>query len=145
MGIPASATLSPSSTHHERPIMATTKTPGPKPDFLVVEDHLKCQTNEGELSLDLRIPLSRIELFMGMEGIEQKHALRYMLDNIFWPEDKAALEGMRDGAKALEIIGKYSETLGERMGADMGESKGSTGSSEGTGEPSVTTSDTASE
>ena len=40
--------------------MATTKAkpePRPKPDFLVDEDHLKCQNGEGEISLDLRVPI----------------------------------------------------------------------------------------
>jgi hypothetical protein len=121
-------------------------TPGPKPDYLVVEDHLKCQTNEGEISIDLRIPLERIELFMDIgETVEQKKIPRYMLDNIIWPEDKAVLEGMRDGAKVFEILIKFSEYLGGRMGADMGEFKGSTGPSEDTVEPSATTSETASE
>jgi hypothetical protein len=124
-----------------------TRTPGPKPDYLVVEDHLKCQTSEGEISLDLRIPLDRIELFMDMGDldIEQKKLPRYMIDNILWPEDKSTIVGMRDGAKALTIVSKFAETLGERMGATMGESSGSTELSENTVEPSDTTSDTASE
>ncbi|WP_022886359.1 hypothetical protein [Glaciibacter superstes] len=126
---------------------AKTATPGPKPDFLVVEDHLKCQTNEGEKSLDLRIPLERIELFMNLEELKipQSKMPRFIIDNILWPEDKATIEGMRDGAKALKILVRYSEVLGERMGAEMGESKGSTVSSESTVEPSATTSDTDSE
>lgn len=126
--------------------MTTSKTPGPKPDYLVVEDHLKCQTNEGEVSLDLRIPLARLELFMeiGEQDIPESRVHRYFIDNILWPEDKSALDGMRDGAKALEIVTTFIQLLGERMGADLGESEGSTDSSEGTGEPSATTSGTTS-
>ena len=127
--------------------MAVSKTPGPKPDFLIVEDHLKCQTGEGEISIDMRIPLDRIELFMDMDELDiaQKHYPRYVIDNILWPEDKDTLNGMRDGAKAMTIVLKFSTFLGERMGADMGESSGSTESSESTVEPSATTSDTDSE
>jgi hypothetical protein len=127
--------------------MAVSKTPGPKPDFLIVEDHLKCQTSEGEISIDLRIPLERIELFMDMPDldIEQKRYPRYVIDNILWPEDKATIVGMRDGAKAMTIVLKFAELLGARMGADMGESGGSTELSENTVEPSATTSDTDSE
>jgi hypothetical protein len=130
--------------------MASTKTtpePGPKPDFLVVEDKLKCQTGaDGEISLNLLVPLSRIELFMDMGEleIEQKKLPRYLIDNIMDPADKAVLEGMKDGAKAILLAGKFAEALGARMGADMGESKGSTESSESTVEPFDTTSDTAS-
>ena len=131
--------------------MAPTKTtpePGIKPEFLVVENRLKCQTEaDGEISLNLLVPLERIELFMDMGDleIEQKKLPRYLIDNIMDPADKATLEGMRDGAKAIMLAGKFAEYLGHRMGADMGESKGSTESSESTVEPSATTSDTASE
>ena len=113
---------------------------------LALTDAVDLQTSEGEISVDLRIPLERIELFMEMgEDVEQRKIPRYMLDNILWPEDKAVLEGMRDGAKVFEILIKFSEYLGGRMGADMGEFKGSTEQSEDSVEPSATTSDTASE
>jgi hypothetical protein len=107
---------------------------------LVVEDHLKCQTNEGEVSLDLRIPIKRIESFMDIADVEDKDSLRFLLDRILWPEDKDTLENMRDGAVVIKILARYSEELGNRMGADMGESKGSTNSSGSTVEPSATTS-----
>jgi hypothetical protein len=122
-----------------------TSNPGPKPDFLVVEDHLKCQTNEGEVSLDLRIPIKRIESFMDMSEVEGKDSLRFLLDRVLWPEDTDKLENMRDGAVVIKILARYSEELGERMGADMGESKGSTNSSGSTVEPSAMTSGLASE
>jgi hypothetical protein len=128
--------------------MPTTKAkpvPGPKPAFLVVEDHLKVQTNEGEKSFDLRIPFKKLELFMDMEGIEQKLIPRHMLDNILWPEDKATIEEMRDGAKAFEILFKIAELIGDRMGANMGESVGSSEPSEPTDEPSDSTSDATSD
>ena len=127
----------------------TTKTPpepGPKPDYLVVEDHLKCQTNEGEISIDLRIPLKRLELFMEIDGkVSEAHMPRYLIDNILWPEDADKLDNMRDGAKALVIVMNVAKQLGERMGAEMGESQPSTPSSESTEGPSATTSDTDSE
>jgi hypothetical protein len=123
----------------------TAPEPGTKPEYFVIEDHLKCQTNEGEISIDLRIPLKRLELLMDMDEIEQKKIPRHLLDNILNPADKATIEGMRDGAKAFKILIKVTEVLGERMGADLGESTGSTESSANTVEPSATTSDTASE
>ncbi|PPF64538.1 hypothetical protein C5E11_03865 [Clavibacter michiganensis] len=123
-----------------------TPEPGPKPDYLVVEDHLKCQTREGEISIDLRIPLKRLELFMDMDGnVDQAHMPRYLIDKILWPEDAEKLDNMRDGSKALVIVMKVAEQLGDRMGAEMGESKPSTPSSESTEGPSATTSDTDSE
>lgn len=123
----------------------TTPEPGPKPDFLIVEDHLKCQTAEGEISIDLRIPLTRLELFMDMEGIDEKKMPLYLREQILWPEDRKKLEDMRDGAKAFQILMKFAEKVGERMGASVGESSPSTPSSESTGGPSATTSDTDSE
>jgi len=131
--------------------MATTKkpapTPGPKPDFYVVENHLKCQTDEGEKSIDLRIPFDRIEMLMDMdEGtIEDKKMPRYVLDNILWPEDKATLEGMRDGTKVVQIIMEVATRIGDRMGATMGESLGSHELSEPTEQPSDSISDATSD
>jgi hypothetical protein len=116
-----------------------------KPDYLVVEDHLKVQTKEGEKSLDLRIPLERLELFMDMEDIDEKRMPKYIRDEILWPEDRKQLVEMRDGAKALEITMRYAEEVGKRMGASLGESVGSTPSSDDTVEPSDTTSATPTE
>lgn len=115
--------------------------PGPKPDYAVVENHLKCQTDEGEISIDLRIPIDRLELFMDMQDVEATKMPRHILDHILHPEDKAKIEGMRDGVKGYAILMKFAEKIGERMGAGLGESKGSTASSESTEEPSATTSD----
>lgn len=128
--------------------MTTPKTkpePGPKPDFLVVEDHLKCQTSEGEVSIDLRIPIKRLELFMDMEGMDNKKMPLYLREHILWPEDRDVIEGMRDGSKAFSILMRFAEEVGKRMGADLGESSPSTPSSESTDGPSATTSDTASQ
>lgn len=121
-----------------------TPEPGPKPDYLVVEDHLKCQTAEGEISLDLRIPIERLELFMDMESIEEKKIPLYLRESILWPEDRATIEKMRDGAKAFAILMRYATEIGERMGVSLGESSPSTASSESTEGPSDTTSDTGS-
>lgn len=123
--------------------MVAKREPGPKPDFFVVEDHLKCQTQEGEISLDLRVPLERLERFMELEDMPEKDLPRYIRTEIMWPEDASAVMALRDGTKSLEILMKWAEALGERMGASMGESQGSTASSGGTVEPSPATSESA--
>jgi len=123
----------------------TTPEPGPKPDFLIVEDHLKCQTAEGEISIDLRIPLTRLELFMDMEGVDEKKMPLYLREHILWEEDRKKLEGMRDGAKAFQILMEFAKRVGERMGASLGESSPSTSSSDDTEGRSATTSDTTTE
>lgn len=118
----------------------TPPTPGPKPDFAIVEKHLKCQTDEGEVSIDLRIPLERLELFMDMESLEPKDIPKYVRDRILWPEDKDKLLEMRDGAKALEILMQVAKSIGERVGASVGESSGSHEPSEPIAQPSDSTS-----
>lgn len=119
--------------------------PGPKPKFLVVEKHLKCQTDEGELSIDLRIPIERLELFMDMEDIPSEQMPKFIRDNVLWPEDREQILNLRDGADAFEILMKCVEEIGKRMGASLGESGGSSEPSESTGQPSDTTSETASD
>lgn len=128
--------------------MATsTKTkpePGPKPEFFVVENHLKCQTEEGEVSLDLRIPIERLELFMAMDELDQKLIPKYLREEILWPEDKEKIVNMRDGAKAFAMLMRFAEEVGAKMGASLGESSPSTSSSEDTGGQSDSTSDATS-
>lgn len=119
--------------------------PGPKPDFLVVEDHLKCQTSEGEISLDLRVPIERLEKFMDMDEIDEKALPKYLREEILWPEDRDKIVAMRDGARAFVILMRYAEELGNRMGAGLGESSPSTPSSDGIGGPSDSTSDATSD
>lgn len=125
--------------------MASTpkKNPGPKPDYLVVEHNLHCQTGEGEIVLDLRLPIAKLELLMDMENldIEDKKIPRWLLDNVMSEEDKATLEGMKDGGRAYAILMRYASAAGERLGASLGESQGSTDASESTEQPSQPTSD----
>ncbi|OZD48574.1 hypothetical protein CH252_18760 [Rhodococcus sp. 06-1477-1B] len=126
--------------------MATrTAEPGPKPDFLVVEDHLKCQTAEGEVSLDLRIPIERLEMFMELDELDEKQIPKYLREQILWPEDRDKIVGMRDGAKAFAMLMRFAEEVGNRMGASLGEFSPSTSSSEGTGGQSVSISDAISD
>lgn len=118
--------------------------PGPKPEYLVVEDHLKCQTPEGEVSIDLRIPINKLELFMEMDSIDQKKLPLYIREHILWPEDREQIENLRDGARAFGILMEFAKRMAERMGVSLGELSPSTASSESTEGPSDTTSDTAS-
>lgn len=116
--------------------------PGPKPDFITINGVLFCQTEDGEIAIDLRLPFRKLETFMDMEeDVEAKRMPRYLLDNIIPADAKAKLEDLQDGAKTLEIVMKFAEAVGERMGASMGESKGSSDTSADTEEPSHSTSD----
>jgi hypothetical protein len=114
--------------------------PGPKPDFLVVEDALKCQTPEGEISLDLRLPIPALEKFMTAQNMDQQKIPRFILDELLDPADAKKLLEMRDGAKAYRIIMEWAGAVGRRIGASLGESPSSTDSSESTDQPSGTTS-----
>lgn len=126
--------------------MASTpkKNPGPKPEYLVVEHSLHCQTDEGEVVLDLRLPIAKLELLMDMQELEidDQKIPRWLLDNVVNDDDKASLEGMRDGGRAYAILMHYANAAGERLGASLGESQGSTGASEDTVQPSEPTSAT---
>jgi hypothetical protein len=135
------------TTAKRAPAKKPARTPGPKPQFFVVEDHLKIQTSEGEKSLDLRIPLARLELFMTLDDLDIPDAQkpRWIIDNVLWPEDKETLETMRDGALAFNAVGEFVQILLERMGAHSGESSGSSEPSEPTEQPSDSTSDATSE
>ncbi|TFC30113.1 hypothetical protein E3O55_08500 [Cryobacterium sp. MDB1-18-2] len=125
--------------------MATSTTPGPKPAFLLVEKQLKCQTDDGEISIDTRIPLEKLELFMTLEQIPEKEIPRYILDTILSPVEKDKIEGLTDGVEAFTILLEFAKAVGTRLGMSLGESVPSTASSESTNGPSATTSDTASE
>lgn len=119
------------------------KNPGPKPEYQIVEHSLHAQTDEGEVVLDLRLPIAKLELLMDMQqlDVEDKKIPRWLLDNVMNDDDKATLEGMRDGGKAYAILMRYASAAGERLGASLGESPGSTDASEDTVQPSEPTSD----
>lgn len=92
--------------------------PGPKPEFLVVEETLKCQTKKfGEISVPLDVSSEQmIEL---MELSEQQQ-FKYLCENLF-PEQVRKLPFLQ----GFRIFTKYFEVLGELAGAPVGESSGS--------------------
>jgi hypothetical protein len=117
-----------------------TPEPGPKPKFLVVEHTLKCQTGDGEKSIDLRVPFERIEKLMQMDGVEEKLIPRFLLEEILSEEDKATVLSLRDGAETFAILIEFSKAVTGRLNASLGESAGSSDSVQGTEEPSASTS-----
>jgi hypothetical protein len=117
-----------------------TPEPGPKPKFLVVEHTLKCQTGDGEKSIDLRVPFDRIERLMQMDGVEEKLIPRFLLEEILSEEDKATVLSLRDGAETFAILIEFSKAVTGRLNASLGESAGSSDSVQSTEEPSASTS-----
>jgi hypothetical protein len=117
-----------------------TPEPGPKPKFLVVEHTLKCQTGDGEKSIDLRVPFDRIEKLMQMDGVEEKLIPRFLLEEILSEEDKATVLSLRDGAETFAILIEFSKAVTGRLNASLGESAGSSDSAQSTEEPSASTS-----
>ena len=114
--------------------------PGPKPEFLVVEHSLHAQTEEGEIVLDLRLPIPKLELFMKADEMEPMAVPRFLLDELLDPADSQRLQTLKDGAKGFQIVMKWAEAVGAKLGASLGESVSSTDSSESTEEPSGMTS-----
>lgn len=101
---------------------ATGREPGGKPRLLIVEDSLKCQTSEGEISLSLKIPLSSIRMLMSLADTEmdELETVDFLLDEVLPAHIVDQLENLSDGAEAFGLIMDYSEALGERMGASLG-------------------------
>lgn len=114
--------------------MTTRKAPGPKPDFLIVEDTLKCQTANGELSLPLSLSFGTIRKLMKLEGGSQFEEFDFFMDNVFTEEENAALDAL-DAAVSARILTRFSGALAERMKASLGESAGSSESSTDTVQP----------
>lgn len=106
-------------------VAKTSGQPGPKPDFLVVEDSLKCQTENGEISLSLVVPFDVYERMIEFEGEEGKHLPSYLLKEVVPETEAKKLRGLADGAKAFKILMRYSEEIGNRLGASLGELAGS--------------------
>jgi len=114
--------------------------PGPKPDYLVVESKLYAQTEEGEVILDLRLPIPQLEKFMSAQDLDPEKIPRYVIDELLPEGDAQRLLTMQDGAKAYAIVMTWAKEVGARLGASLGESQRSTGASESTEQPSAPTS-----
>ena len=122
------------------PAVPSGPTPGKKPEFLVVEHSLKCQTEEGEISVDLRLPIPKLEQFMTAQDLEPMAIPRFILDKVLPSDMSERLLSMPDGAQAYKIVMRWSQEVGARLGASLGESPSSTDSSESTEQPSEPTS-----
>lgn len=113
---------------------ATTRKAGPKPDFLVVEDSLKCQTSKGELSLQLTVTFGTIRKLMKLDEDDQFAEFEFFMDNVFTEEQNRRLDEL-DAAESARILTKFSNALAERMKVSLGESEGSSDSSTDTEQP----------
>jgi len=122
------------------PPAPTGPTPGKKPEFLVVEHSLKCQTEEGEISVDLRLPVPQLEKFMTAQDLEPMKIPRFVLDELLPEPVSQRLISLADGAQAYKILMRWAQEVGARLGASLGESGSSTDSSESTEQPSEPTS-----
>lgn len=98
---------------------------GPKPTYAVVENALKCQSWDGEISLDLRIPLGNFEKLTLLESMEESESLKYITSEIMPADVSKEIYGLRDSAEALKFTMKWIEAVGERFGASLGELDGS--------------------
>lgn len=119
------ATTAPKGAPTPKRSAAKPKTAGLKPKFAVVEHALKCQTSEGEVSLDLRIPLDRFEKMTELEGMSEKDSLPYIRNEIMPDDVRDPIMGLRDGAESMVLIMKWIEAVGVRFDASLGELGGS--------------------
>lgn len=101
----------------------TPKTPGPKPRFQVVENTLKCQTENGELSLSLKIKFGTIRQLAKVSSSGDRFAeFDFLMEHIFTEEQNACLDEL-DSSDAAEILVEFSNALADRLKASLGESK----------------------
>lgn len=105
-----------------------------KPKFLTVEDSLKCQTSNGELSLPLRVSFGTVRRLMSGEQKSEFEEFEFFMNNVFTDEHNAALDVL-DAAEAAEILGAFSDALAARMKVSLGKSVGSAESSTTTAQP----------
>lgn len=95
--------------------------PGPKPRSIVVEDTLKCQTKDGEISLSLLVPYKKIKLVTSIpEDVNDEDMLDFLLEQVIAPDDAETLLGLRDGTETFEFTMAWMDALGERLGASLG-------------------------
>lgn len=112
---------------------ARKSTAAPKPKFLVVEDTLKCQTENGELSLSLRVKFGVIRKMLALEG-DQADEFEFIMANLLSQEANNFLDDL-DGAEAAAVLTEFSTALAGRMRVSMGKSVGSSESSKDTEQP----------
>lgn len=108
------------------PKKTATKTAAAKPKFLVVEDTLKCQTENGELTLALKVKFGTVRKLMKVGG-DQTAEMEFFMEHVLDPKVVEALDEL-DSAEAAAILGEFGEALAKRMGASLGESEGSSDS-----------------
>lgn len=108
------------------PKKTTAKAVATKPKFLVVEDALKCQTENGELSIGLKIKFKIVRQLMKVEG-GQTAEMEFFIDHVLDPKVVDALDEL-DSAEAATILGEFGDAVAKRMGASLGESEGSSAS-----------------
>ena len=102
---------------------------GPKPDFQVVEDTLKCQTKlDGEVSISLVLPYAAVKKMMGIEDVPEAEIMDFVIEEIMPESESAKVLGLQDGVDTFRITTEYTKAIGERLGASLGESEGSSAS-----------------
>jgi hypothetical protein len=97
------------------------QTPAEKPPFLVVENTLKCQTSEGEISLPLAF---KTKLLRRFGQLEEMDAFFLIVDEVAGPEVSAVIDEL-DIMETTGIMVKFFSVFQERVQATMGELQGS--------------------
>ncbi len=101
--------------------MTAKTTPAAKPRFLVVEDSLKCQTAEGEISLPLKF---KTKLLRQFGQLDQMDAFFLLIDEVAGPEVSTTIDEL-DIMETTEIMVEFFKTFETRIQATLGESQSS--------------------
>jgi hypothetical protein len=92
-----------------------------KPRFLVVENSLKCQTAEGEISLPLSF---KTKILRRIGHLEEMDAFFLIIDEVAGPEVSALIDEL-DVIETTEIMKRFMDEFQAKVQATMGESKSS--------------------
>ena len=101
--------------------MTAAKAVAPKPRFLVVEDTLKCQTEEGEISLPLKF---KTKLLRQFGKLDQMDAFFLILDEVAGPGVSEVIDEL-DIMETTEIMVEFFKVFEERVQATLGKSSSS--------------------
>lgn len=102
---------------------------GPKPDFQVIEDTLKCQTKlDGEVSVSLVLPFDKVKMMIDIEDIPEAEVIDFILEKIMPEKESKKLLALQDGVDTFRIAMQYTKAIGERLGVSLGESESSSDS-----------------
>lgn len=111
------------TAEHDALLAATTPQPPSKPKFIVIENKLVVQTEQGELKLPLQLKTKLIRSIRSA-GVDEMDQFFLILDSIGAEDALAKLDEL-DILDTAEIVAKFFAEFQSRQEARLGELSGS--------------------